>query len=154
MARKRYSYPRRIILIPSIFLFILFIQHLFFTRYHSFFERSNSLSQKIQILGQWKQVRRELELPIDFLPDEITIQLEPGDSSYLLSRLFKRSLTAQPNSNVSPEQYFSLDALDEPKISYDELRKSLRTILMAQGEQGLQRKTVGLGGRKRGGRIV
>ncbi|KAF5379896.1 hypothetical protein D9757_007217 [Collybiopsis confluens] len=141
MARKRYSYSRRIVIIPSIFLCILFIQHIFFARYYPKLKRSSNV-EKIQIRGQWKHVRRQLGLS-NGLPDEILVVQEAESSTLssphsISSRFFKFSKRSLQSPNALPELYFSSDSLDAPMVSYDELRESLQKLMA--GDQGTVRR--------------
>lgn len=135
MGYKRYSsyYSRRVVIIPSIFLFILLIQHILLLNFQKLRKH-----ETIPILGQWKEIRRELGLS-HMLPDEIIAKpavvhsISPSQP-HSLSRLFKRSSGIQSESHSAlPELFFSPDALEEKRVSYEELNKSLSQIIL--GEQ-------------------
>ncbi|KAJ3781535.1 hypothetical protein GGU10DRAFT_379437 [Lentinula aff. detonsa] len=134
MGYKRYpSYSRRIIIIPSVFLFILCIQHIFFASDLRNYTKSYN---KIRILGQWKDIRRELGLSA--LPDELTISPEATQRPQSLrypSRFFKLARRNIDQPNTSPELFFAPDALEEPKISYEELQESLAQIVLGEQEK-------------------
>ncbi|KAJ3776158.1 hypothetical protein FB446DRAFT_722601 [Lentinula raphanica] len=134
MAYKRYSsYSRRIIIIPSIFLFIFCIQHIFFAANFRNYTRSQ---HRIRILGQWKDIRRELGLPA--LPDELTFSPEAVQSPHIpriSSRFFKFAKRDVEQPNPLPELYFASDALEEPMISYEESHVLLTKMVLGEQER-------------------
>ncbi|KAJ3877143.1 hypothetical protein F5051DRAFT_409439 [Lentinula edodes] len=145
MGYKRYpSYSRRIIIIPGIFLFILCIQHIFFATTFRNYAKSHD---KIRILGQWKDIRRELGLPT--LPDELAIPSKATHSpqdSLRSSRFFKLIKRNIDQPNALPELFFASDALEEPNFSYEEWQKSLAQIVNSGQEKrnhGRKRKLSG-----------
>lgn len=138
MGYKRYSsyYSRRVVIIPSMFFFILLIQHILFVN----FQQKHALKQHetIPILGQWKEIRRELGLS-HMLPEEVIVipaavhSISPPQL-HSSSRFFKRNNGVQSESHSAfPELFFSPDALKEERVSYEELNKYLSQIIM--GEQ-------------------
>ncbi|KAL0070590.1 hypothetical protein AAF712_002430 [Marasmius tenuissimus] len=156
---------RRLFTIITVFTAILFVQQLLRTSVVSFSRPSvisahgpvTKISKTtVQIEGQWKHIRQSLGLPL--LPDEIAVEdggagVTPSESVasprfFRFKRLNAVEFAKTPKlrdreGTMEPptELYFAQDALQEQRMSYEELRESFRLNVMkgkAEPELDLQ----------------
>jgi hypothetical protein len=132
-SRTTHLTARRLAFLLSVILFLVLFSRTIFPR-----KMGNPTSQNIihsPIAGRWRAVRASLGLPS--LSDAILIPSStPLPPSRVLSRfdLRKRKKSASRPVAEPVQLYFSSDALDEPRISLEQLADSFRAIALAEKE--------------------